>query len=246
MFRISPFRLSTFRRCRRQYKYRYVEHIPSEPSASETMGQHVHTTLRDLMLLPEEYRTPARAIALLRGHWSRNRAGFRGLAEEARWRARAMDQLDRFTHTEHVVGHPVALERYIESDLSSRIRLMGRIDRIDQDGDGLHVMDYKTSRQPEDVDGEQLHLYAMMVSRQDNRPVTKATFTYLEDGTSWSTNPTDATLGQTAEGVVEAVEAISGERQYQPTIGRHCAFCEFQRICPKREEIVGRRLTEGW
>jgi RecB family exonuclease len=246
VFRISPFRLKVFRRCRRQYKYRYVEHIPPGPNASDTMGSHVHSALRDLMQLPEHERTGARAADLLRAHWASNRAGFSGLADEARWRARALEQVQRFAEMSQVHGRPVAVEQYLEVDVAEHVRVIGRIDRIDEDGGDLQVIDYKTSRQPEEADPEQLHLYAMMLRRFADRPVTAASFVYLEDGSDWSIQPDAAEMEQTTDAVIDAVGEMTQERDYLPSVGRHCAFCDFQRICPKRDEIVGRRLTEGW
>lgn len=247
-FRLSPFRWGTFRRCRRQYKYRYVERLPTPPNPNDTMGQHVHAALRDLMARPAEERTAARAADLLRRRWATNRAGFRGLADEARWKARALEQIERFTSLPEAAGEPAALERYIEVDLDSNVRAVGRIDRIDMTGDGLHVIDYKTSVRPPDdaIDPGQLRLYAMMIRRTVDRPVARATYLYLEDGADWSERPSDQDIEAIADDAVRAVGEITRERDYEPTIGRYCAFCEFQRICPKRDEIVGRRIAEGW
>ncbi len=247
-FRLSPFRLGTFTRCRRQYKYRYVERLPSAANPYDTMGQHVHSALRDLMTRPPAERTAARAADLLRRHWATNRAGFRGLAEEARWRARALEQLERFVTMPEAGGQPLALERYIEAGLSDDVRAVGRIDRIDDDGEGLHIIDYKTSRHPpgDDVDPAQLRVYAMMVRRNADRPVSRTTYLYLEDGASWSEQPTAAAIEEAASDALRAVGEMTRERDYEPNVGRHCAFCDFQRICPKRDEIVGRRIAEGW
>ena len=41
-------------------------------------------------------------------------------------------------------------------------------------------------------------------------------------------------------------EEMLAERDYTASVGRHCSFCDYQAICPQREEIVGRRLLEGW
>ncbi len=246
-FRVSHFRLSTFRRCRRLYKFRYVERLPAPPSASNTMGGHVHSALRDLMALPQGARTAARAADLLRNRWRTNRAGFTGLADEARWRARAIDQVERFARMPQAAGDPVALERYVEVDLTPRVSLIGRIDRIDEGGDGrLNIIDYKTGRPPEEIESEQLRLYAMMIRRQDGRPIGEASFVYLEDGTIWSIRPDEADLESTASGVLSAVDEMTRERAYEPNVGRHCSFCDFRSVCPKRDEIVGRRLAEGW
>ncbi|HWO94389.1 MAG TPA: PD-(D/E)XK nuclease family protein [Dehalococcoidia bacterium] len=246
VFRVSPFRLNTFRRCRRLYKYRYVERLPTAPNAYDTTGSNIHAALRELMLRAPEERTPARAADIVREQWQTNRAGFRGMADEARWRARAIDQAARFAQLPEAEGTPLAVERYLEVDLTPRVRLFGRIDRIDEaSNEGLHIIDYKTGRRPDEIDPGQLQLYAMMVHRSEERPVTAATFLYLDDGTSWTAPPSALDHAAAANGVLETVEQIVSEREYEPAVGPYCAFCDFQAICPARKETVGRRLAEA-
>ena len=239
VFRLSPFRLSTFRRCRRLYKYRYVERLPVPPNPHDTMGSHVHTALRDLMRLPPDQRTAARAVDLLRASWARNRAGFRGLAEEARWRSRAVEQVQRFVALPEAGGTPLALEQQVEVALTDGVRVFGRIDRVDEGAEGdLHVIDYKTGRPREDPDPEQLRIYAMILARLANRPVGKTSYLYLEDGSAWSASPTAAELAEVEAGVLQSVEEMKREREYTPDVGPQCTFCDFRAICPRREEIA--------
>jgi hypothetical protein len=46
--------------------------------------------------------------------------------------------------------------------------------------------------------------------------------------------------------VLAGYDEMVAERQYASSIGHHCVLCDYQEICPEREEIVGRRLLEGW
>lgn len=85
-----------------------------------------------------------------------------------------------------------------------------------------------------------------MVRRNADRPVSRATYLYLEDGANWSEQPTAAAIEEAASDALRAAGEMTRERDYEPNVGRHCAFCDFQRICPKRDEIVGRRIAEGW
>src|SRR4030042_4425231 len=50
--RLSPNSVSTFRRCRQQYKFQYVDKLGDQFFRAKpffTMGNHVHATLRDLL-----------------------------------------------------------------------------------------------------------------------------------------------------------------------------------------------------
>jgi len=247
MFKLSSFRLRVFRQCRRQYKYRYVEKLPTRPSPYNTMGAHVHNALKAFYCLPElEQRTPERLLDLLLESWRQNRAGFSGLEDEERWRERAIAQLRTFAVKNDLAARPLAVEQYIETPLTPQLALSGRIDRVDDDPDGLHVIDYKTGRRPDEVDAEQLHLYTVMLERSFGRPVARASYLYLDEGAAWSISPRPEELEETVAAVLSAYEQIIAERSYPTGVGKHCAFCDFQSICPSREEIVGRRLANDW
>ena len=68
---------------------------------------------------------------------------------------------------------------------------------------------------------------------------------YLDDGTAWSACPQRRELEEALAAVTAAYNDIVNERDYPTNVGRHCSFCDYQSICPSREEIVGRRLFSG-
>jgi hypothetical protein len=82
-----------------------------------------------------------------------------------------------------------------------------------------------------------------MLERSLSRPVARASYLYLDDGTAWSACPQRRELEEAVAAVTAAYNEIVGERDYPTNVGRHCAFCDYQSICPSREEIVGRRLS---
>jgi RecB family exonuclease len=246
MFKLSSFRLRVFQECRRRYRYRYVEGMPTRPSAYNTMGAHVHNTLKAFFSLPEpEERTPERLLDLLLENWQQNRSGFSDLSDEERWRERAASQMRSFAREQDLAARPLMLEATVEAPLTPQLALFGRIDRVDEEADGLHVIDYKTGRRPEEVDARQLHLYTLMLERSLARPVTRASYFYLDDGSAWSTCPERRELEEAVASVMDVYNEMLKERDYPTNVGRHCVFCDYQSICPSRDEIVGRRLR-GW
>ncbi len=243
MFKLSSFRLRVFRQCRRRYKYQYVERLPTRPSAYNTVGAHVHNALKAFFSLPDiSEHKPERLLDLLHESWQQNRAGFSDLEDEERWRERATSQLRSFARDNDLTVRPLMLESYLETPISPQLALLGRIDRVDDEPDGLHVIDYKTGRRPEEIDVEQLHLYALMLERTLSRSVARTSYFYLDDGSRWSTSPQRRELDDAVAAVTAAYNEIVTERDYPTNVGRHCAFCDYQALCPSREEIVGRRL----
>jgi RecB family exonuclease len=247
MFKLSSFRLRVFRECRRRYKYQYVERLPTRPSAHNTMGAHVHAALKSLFSLQAvEERTPDKLLDLLLESWQQNRAGFADLDDEERWRARALAQLRTFAEGNDLTVRPLLLEGYYEAPISPQLALLGRIDRADDEADGLHIIDYKTGRRPEEVDADQLHLYTIILERNLGRPVARASYLYLDDGSGWTARPDRDRLEESLVAAQKAYEEIVAERDYPTNVGRHCSYCDYQSICPRREEIVGRRLLAEW
>ncbi len=246
MFKLSSFRLRVFQECRRRYRYRYIEQMPTRPSPYNTMGAHVHNTLKAFFSLPEpSERTAERLLDILLENWRQNRSGFSDLSDEERWRERAVSQMRAFARQHDLTARPLMIEVPLETPLSPQLTLMGRIDRVDEDADGLHVIDYKTGRRPEEVDVRQLHLYTLMLERNVNLPVARASYLYLDDGSTWSTCPERRELEEAVAGVMTMYDQMVKERDYPTSVGRHCGFCDYQSICPSRDEIVGRRL-HGW
>jgi RecB family exonuclease len=247
MFKLSSFRLRVFRECRRRYKYQYVERIPTRPNPYNTMGAHVHTALKEFFSLdaPEE-RTADRLVDLLLESWQHNRAGFSDLADEERWRQRALSQMRTFAQMHDLTARPLLLEGYVEVPVTPRLVLLGRIDRVDEEEEGLHVIDYKTGHRPQEVDADQLHLYTIILERSLGRPVARASYLYLDDGSAWTVAPQPSHREETLAMTIVTSEEMLAERDYPTNVGRHCSFCDYQAICPQREEIVGRRLLEGW
>jgi RecB family exonuclease len=145
------------------------------------MGGNVHSTLADFLgIIPGEERTVATIEDLLRRKWRRNRRGFAGREEEQQWAERALAQLRWFVNTQMIDVRPLLLERFHEAPVSENLVVNGRIDRIDQIGDGtLHVIDYKTGKVPEKVDSFQLLVYVLILSRTLTYPVSQASYLYL-------------------------------------------------------------------
>jgi hypothetical protein len=112
---------------------------------------------------------------------------------------------------------PVGVERTVATR-TSVIALSGRVDRIDQRGDELVIVDYKTGRRPLDVDDARSSLalaaYAIAASRVMRRPCHKVELHHLPTGSIVEWEHTDESLGRhlrRAEEIgMEAAEA--GER----------------------------------
>ena len=146
LFSATPSKLAAFADCPRRYRFAYVDR-PSPPKgppwAHNTVGSAVHAALRSWWDLPVEKRTTGAARQLLYSAWSQN--GFRDAEQSERWRARAAGWLTEYMPTLDPTDEPVGTERTVGAT-TDRLALSGRVDRIDQRGDELVVVVYKTGR----------------------------------------------------------------------------------------------------
>ena len=249
--KLSPHSVATFRECRQHYKFHYVERLGDQYFRARpyfTMGNHVHTTLREFLTrIPVELRTAKTTESLLRRHWSRCRIGFKNAEQEKRWADKALGQLERFVAEHDVTVQPLMVEVPMEAEITPKVTLVGRMDRVDLESDGsLHIIDYKTGNMPEETDWSQLHLYALLLTRKLPYRVGKASFHYLASGVVQSTEILPDVLEQTVWDLLVTAKEINTEKCFQPTPGPACKRCDFGPICPAKKPGYSDNLGEDF
>jgi putative RecB family exonuclease len=246
MFRLSPERLRTFRRCKLRYRYQYVDRLPGRPSPQDILGAVIHAALHDFFrYVPPSERDEERLITVLDEKWQA--LAHRPAAAGESLRERAEAQLRLFAREEDLSVQPLALEAHFQAPLSEGVALVGRVDRVDEEPDGsLHLIDYKTGPRPEEPDVEQLYLYAIMVGHKLSRPLRRASYYYLELGDVLSISPDRQELDEVARRALAAAQEMTAETEYPATVGRHCAGCPYLYLCAERDRIAQLRQEEGW
>ncbi|MBM4446839.1 MAG: PD-(D/E)XK nuclease family protein [Chloroflexi bacterium] len=243
MFEASPFSLNMFQQCPRQYKFQYIDRLGGIYRKSRpyfTMGDHVHATLKDfLSVIPVSERNLSKLEDLLREKWRRYRKGFNDRADEKRWGEKALNQLRWFAQNQDISVTPFMVEDYHSAELTSTILLKGKIDRVDKEADGsLHIIDYKTGKMPTEINQTQLHIYALILSKEQDLPLKKASYFYLDAGKFKTIELTTADLAQATSYVIELVDRICKDREYPATPNIYCWNCDFLEICPSKEEAA--------
>ncbi|MCZ2859610.1 RecB family exonuclease [Blastococcus sp. VKM Ac-2987] len=247
LFPATPSKLATFADCPRRYRFAYVDR-PQPPKgppwAHNTVGSAVHAALRSWWDLPVPRRTAAAARQLLHGAWSPT--GFRDADQAQRWRARAAGWLTEYVAGLDPADEPVGNERTVAAT-TERLALSGRVDRIDQRGDELVVVDYKTGRVPSTDDEARgspaLAAYVLGVRRTLRRPCSRVELHHLPSGTVAAFEHTDRSLAnhvRRAEDIAEDITAATGalgggaevDTAFPPVPGRQCGWCDFRPSCP--------------
>jgi len=258
LLRASPKSLADFSDCPRRYRYANIDRpTPARGPryAHHTVGTALHQVLASWWDLPVEKRTPGAARQLLYSAWTP--AGFRDAEQSDRWRARAAGWLTDYVTGLDPTEEPRARERTV-STMTERMTLSGRVDRIDERGDELVVVDYKTGRVPSTDDeargSQALALYVLAVRRTLRRPCNRVELHHLPTVIVASSEPTEKSLAnhvRRAEDVAvdigaatQAMDAGQDPDEAFPAVpGRQCSWCDFRPSCPTGQAAAPARET---
>ncbi len=258
LLRASPKSLADFSDCPRRYRFANVDRPvpPRGPRfAHHTVGTALHQVLSSWWDLPVEKRTPAAARQLLYAAWTP--AGFRDDEQSDRWRARAAGWLTDYLAGVDPTDEPRSRERTV-STMTERMTLSGRVDRIDERGDELVVVDYKTGRVPSTEDEARgspaLAIYVLGVRRTLRRACSRVELHHLPSGTVAAFEHTDRSLANhvrraedIAADIETATEALAAgadpDVAFPPVTGQQCSWCDFRPSCPAGQAAVPARET---
>jgi RecB family exonuclease len=252
LFRASPSRLLAWLDCPRRYRMQYLDRPspPSRPQRGHTsVGLAVHNALRDWWDLPPERRTPEAAAELVRASWVD--VGFRDPEHSREWRERAQAQVSAYVDDVDPATQPLGIERTV-SLKTDTLALQGRIDRLDDRGSELVVVDYKTSRQaPTDDDARTslpLALYAAAAWKMFRRRCVRVELHHLPTGTVAAHEHT----GDSLRRKIEEAESIARDARraeadyaelgvdsgrFPATVGPLCQWCDFRAHCPAGQAV---------
>lgn len=240
MFSMSPYKLNMYLKCPRQYWWSYIN-----PSTRRlqiirpyfTMGDHVHNSLKNFFNLAIQERTKTKLLELLADQWQKRTGlagGFISPRQEAEYKNRAQLMLSGFCETEDIKIQPLwASDSLIKVSVSQNLDFIGKLDRVDETPAGLHIIDYKTSKE-EREDEWQLPMYAVMAKRFFKKPVAKLSYLFLEKDL-WLSMPANPAREAMTIGRIEQIVANMPHNQ-RPEAWV-CSEAEFCTHCNYLEEF---------
>lgn len=248
LIRVSPARLATWTDCPRRYRMAYLDR-PAPPRggawAHSTLGASVHNALRAFFELPAARRTADEAAGLVRGYWKSD--GFADEEQSGRYRERAQDWVADYVAGIDPQDEPVGLERWVAAPVGTIIA-EGRVDRIDERGGELVIVDYKTGRHALSTDDARssaaLAMYAVAARRTLRRECHTVELHHLPTGEVHSWEHTEDSLARHLRRAEESAADLQLAKDtldaggdpdilFEPRPGRRCAWCDFRRSCPE-------------
>lgn len=231
--------LQTFDICPLHYKLRYILKIPTFPSASQSFGTSIHSSLKNIYsLMKTEDVTENKALELLKKSWI-NEGYTSSLHEKQAWEKAKkilLTHLSRINKT-HL---PIALEYPFKFRVND-ITIAGRIDRIDQKGkDHIEIIDYKTGNNLPDqkqLDSNiQLTIYALAANNiqdtvfNNRNQQIDLSLLYLEHDKKFTTTRNIKQLKQAKETLIQKAKDIQLS-DFLCSKSILCKNCEYKMLC---------------
>ena len=254
--RLSPSGAGTFEQCPRRWRMRYVERLPDPPGEAALAGSFAHRVLELLMQRDPHERTVEVAKAIARTEWPGVEADpdFRALGfDEAggkhfRWKAwQAIEGLWALEDPKDVEVR--ATEHDVEADLGG-VPFRGIVDRLDEEGDGLVVTDYKSGKAPSARFRrgrlDQVLLYAAAVEQATGEMPVHARLLYLGQrpvGIKVTREEIDSVVDKLA-GTWAAINTACDTDEFEPRTGPLCGWCPYVDRCPEGTKEVAKRQAK--
>ncbi len=193
---VSHSSIADFLYCPRAYYLRNVYKDPKTghkitvTSPALSLGAAVHEVVESLSVLPVEDRLKISLLKKFDVAWNKvsgKLGGFNTKEEEDSFKERGIEMLKRVEeHPGPILNKAVKLQtdfipNYFLSE-EDDIILCGKIDWLEylEDTDSVHIIDFKTGKNEEGDDSLQLPIYLLLASNLQSRPVSKASYWYLD------------------------------------------------------------------
>ena len=248
LYSASPSKLLAWLDCPRRYRMQYLDRPKPAPRARRahtSVGVATHNVLRDFWDLAPVERTPTSVERLVRQSWID--VGFRDADQSVHWRVRTTARVTAYLRGIDRDRQPLGVERTV-SLRTEQLAVTGRLDRLDDRGGELVVVDYKTGRAPLTDDDARtslpMALYAVAVGGMFRRPCARVELHHVPSGEVLAHEHTPESL---IRRVAEAESIASDLRRadadfaelgvesqlFGPRISAICAWCAFRAHCPE-------------
>jgi putative RecB family exonuclease len=243
-FRLSPSQAETYQRCPRRYVLERRLRLGDTSSVYAHFGELTHDVLEraeaEVIGSGARHADLDRVIEIVDEVWSEADFGTPELNDA--WKEKAVEMLTHLYERWPGKGDPVEVELEVESDIDG-VGWIGRIDRLEQTGEGLRVIDYKTGtsvpNHDEAAESIQLGFYALAVQRLRGEVVASEMWFPRARSVSVTTRELAMHRLDEVSSKLTSITASIGAEDWEPRVGTACKGCGFRRSCPAWPEGKG-------
>ncbi|MDP6789682.1 MAG: ATP-dependent DNA helicase [Candidatus Marinimicrobia bacterium] len=242
---LSSTKIDTYNSCPMKYRLKYVDKVPEQRTrATGEFGSIIHTVLEEFHGLEKEEQTKDALFALLEKHWREDSFEYRQRHEEFKKQGEEL-LTDYFEFVQQNPPNVVGREKpfsYIMDDIN--VKISGMIDRIDDAGGVLDIVDYKTSRKKEKAEKNiQMALYTEAILNDAVPDISgepgKASLHFLRFGDDplSSHSFSEDELEEYREKISDVADGIRSGSFETKKGDFTCKYCDYKDfLCPAWEE----------
>ena len=250
--------LESFRKCPLEYKFRSIFKIPIRGKSVFSFGKTIHATLHKFVEESLKFSQTEQKdlfgsggskgylkfedlLKIYEKEWIEDWYDSASIKKEFHEKGKAL--LKSF-YEDFIAKNPKILfinnEPAIEKSFNLKLNgdvFIGTIDRMDDLGNGVEIIDYKTGSPKKTLAKEeklQLMIYALAAKKVFNLKPIKLTYYYIDDGSSLSFEVDDEDIEKTEDDVKELIQKIK-RSNFKPSGGWHCQYCDFKDICAHKK-----------
>ena len=242
---LSSSKIETYNTCPRKYRIKFIDRVPERKTRSSgEFGSIVHKVLEDFHGLKESDQSKEVLFKLLEQHW--NTDAFEYKIREEEFKKQAIEILsDYFIYIKENPPIVIEREKHFSFDMEDiNVTISGKIDRIDDNGEMFHIVDYKTSKRKEKAKNNiQMALYTEALLKNSIKGAKgkpgQASLHYLRFGE----DPLSSHIFSNEElddfrikvkKVADGIRSESFETKKEDFNCRYCDYKEF--LCPAWEQ----------
>ncbi len=237
---LSYSQIETFRICPLHYKLHYIYKLPTPPTSSQSFGNTFHQVMKKFYDDVKAGEKPTLELMhkILEEKWISD--GYTSKAHETR----SYEKIKKFLkhYLENLFNPkilPIQTEQPFIVNLSG-LKVGGKIDRVDKDGNGIHIIDYKTGANPisqKEADTDlQLCIYAMAASTIPEYPFNqkpdhiKLSLYYFDTPKIVTTTRTYEQIEKAKAEILDYKKQIEGS-DFKCSGNMLCKNCEYKLFC---------------
>lgn len=235
--------IDTFRLCPLHYKLRNILKIPTPMTAAQAMGNSMHLALRDFYSenteeMKKNQSDKEKLLQLLDNYWISE--GYESKKHEQDTLLKARKFLEEYLQSDvNRVAKPILLEKTFNFWIDKSLKIIGKIDRVDDRGDGkIEIIDYKTGANvpsQKDIDADiQMTIYALAAIEKGllNKTPDQVflSFYYFDNARKISTTRSKEQLELAKQDLLRIRDEIEAS---DFACGRNifCENCEYRMLC---------------
>lgn len=236
--RISYSAMDTFERCPLQYKFRYIDKIPTPKRPELFFGGLIHKIVQEALKKDPAMPSLDELLTMLEENWEHE--VFESDQNSRAYFTVGQNMIRNFYH-DHKPGltNIVAIEKRFLIPLSEKHSLSGAIDRVDQLPFGpFEIIDYKTNHDLPTADrlSKPLQLSIYNFAAHECWPDAKEirlTYYFLKHNQKIPVPMDETDPAKIKEDILKIADEIEGTKEFRPNTGSNCNWCDYQERCPK-------------